>query len=171
MKTRASLTGRLIGHLSHLDHDVVRVDGLLDLVDPTLDHVGSLFHQMKGRDKSCTGNARTLVYDGLLHVAFNALQHGIISDSAKSSNRWTTVRVLLARHVLGQRAGDNDDVIGDGGHLFDAQVKHSSEHDIFGLEQLGHGKEGLGGFSGRQSLALESKVSPISKLAGFQQSA
>ena len=149
--------GVFVGHRSHLNHDIVRVDGLLDLIDPTLDHIGPLLHQMKGGDEGCARNAWALVNDGLFHVAFDALQHGVISDSAQSSNRRTTVRVLFARHVLCQRARDNDDIVGDRGHLFDAQVQHSAEHDVFGLEQLGHGKEGLSGFGGCPSLALESK--------------
>ena len=137
-----------------LDHDVVRVDGLGDLVDPALDHLGSLLHQVQRRDERGTRHARRLVHYRLLHVALNALQHGVVGDAAEGADGRSAVRVLLARHVLGERAGDDDDVVGDVGHLLDAQVEHAAEEHVLGLEQLGHGEERRRGLRGRQVFAL-----------------
>ena len=139
---------------AHLNHDIIRVDRVADLVDPAFDDLGALFHEMKRGHKRGTRHTRHLVYNGLLHVALNALQHCVVGDAAQGSDGGPAVQVLLAGHVFGERAGHDDHVVGNRRHLLDTQVEYAAKHYVLALEQLGHGEKGRCGFGGRQLFAL-----------------
>ena len=87
-----------------------------------------------------------------------AVQHtrvAYVSDAAEGADGRRPVQVLLAGHVLGQRRRHNDDVVGHAGQLLDAEVDEPPQRHVLGLEQLGHGEEGLRGLCGAQLLALQ----------------
>lgn len=68
-----------------------------------------------------------------------------VDDAAQCPDGAGPVLVLLASHVLGEAAGHDDDVVGNLGHLLDGQVHQPPQGHVFGLEELCHAKEGLGG--------------------------
>ena len=110
----------------------------------------------KRRDESSTGDGRVTVHNGLLHVTLNGLDHtGLqlemvvtttsihvrhyeyamymctyIGDGAESSNGRGSVLVLLSCHVLRQTAGDDDDIIGNLGHLLDGEVDEPTKGQV-----------------------------------------
>ncbi len=77
-----------------------------------------------------------------------------VSYFAEGTYGRSTVVVFLAGHVLCERTGHDDDVIGNVSHLFDEQVDHATNHGVFGLEELGHCEERRCGFFRCQIFAL-----------------
>lgn len=69
--------------------------------------------------------------------------HTHISDGGESSNGRCSVLVLLPSHVLCQAARDDDDIIGNLGHLLYGEIDQTTEGQVLRLEQLGHSKERL----------------------------
>ncbi len=90
--------------VAYLDHDVVRVNRLLNLIDPALDHIRCLLDQVNGRNECRTGHAGHLVDDRLLHVALNALQHRILFREAVRSGKCGTEILVRLTSVILQRA-------------------------------------------------------------------
>jgi len=144
-----------------LHHDVVAVQGLLGLVGPPLDHVAGGAGQSQGADQGGARDRRVLVHDALLHVALHGLQHGVVGDAAQGPDSGGPVEILLAGHVLRQRAGHNDHVLGNGAQLLNAQVDHAAEHHVLGLEELRHREEAIGGLAGHELLALVDQVQDL----------
>ena len=77
-----------------------------------------------------------------------------IGDAAERADGRRPVQVLLAGHILSQRRRHDDDVIGHTGQLLDAEVDEAAECHVLGLEQLGHGEEGLCRLGGAQLFSL-----------------
>ena len=63
----------------------------------------------------------------------------------------------LASHILRQTAGNNDHILCDGSHLFDAQVHHPSKGDVLWLEEFRHGEKCLGCLHAANMLSLKLK--------------
>lgn len=72
---------------------------------------------MESRDESRATDCRVAVHDSLLHVALDGGEHGSVGDAAESADSRRSVAVLVARHVLGERRGDDDDVVGKSAQL------------------------------------------------------
>ena len=63
------------------------------------------------------------------------LQHGSIGDGTECPDGRGPIQVFLARHVLGQRRRDDDDVFGDGRQALDAQVNHAAQHRVLRVNE------------------------------------
>ena len=77
---------------------------------------------MEGGDECSRAHSWVSVDDGLLHVSLDGLQHHGVSDGAKGTDGCRPVVVLLASHVLGERGGDDDDILGNIGQLLNTKV-------------------------------------------------
>jgi len=63
------------------------------------------------------------------------LEHDRVRDGAEGPDGGGPVAVLLPCHVLGQRGGHDDHVLGYVGQLLDAQVHQPSQHSVLGLNK------------------------------------
>ncbi len=146
-----------------LHHDRVRGHGLLNLVHPALDDLVAAAGrgQMEAGNQSSRRNRGRAIDDGLLHVALDRLQHGGVGDGAQGPDGGGSIGVLLARHILGQRRGHDDDVLGNGRQAFDAKIDHASKDRIAGLKQLRDGEEALGGLASSEDLAAVDQIEDL----------
>ena len=141
-----------------LDHLVGAGRGLLGLPDPPPDDdrvLGGGVEEVRGADEGRAADHGARVHDGLLDVALDGPQHGRVDDAGQDPEGVGPVKVDVARHVLGEGAGDDDDVVRVAGlcHLLDEEVDHAAEAGILGHEELGDPEEDLGRLDGRQGLA------------------
>mmetsp|Transcript_80036 Transcript_80036/g.259275 ORF Transcript_80036/g.259275 Transcript_80036/m.259275 type:complete len:200 (+) Transcript_80036:1971-2570(+) len=92
-----------------LDGAVLGVDGLLDLVDPSLHHIRGVLHQGDAADERGGRNERVLVHDRRLQVAVDLCCHGGVQDAAQHPDGVGTKAVILAVHVLDEALNDDED--------------------------------------------------------------
>lgn len=71
---------------------------------------------------------------------------------------------VFTSHIFCQRTRHDDHVQGNGAELFDSQIDHSTQDNVFRLEQFGHREEAICRFSSSQNLALRIK---LKKIGGF----
>mmetsp|Transcript_103052 Transcript_103052/g.291342 ORF Transcript_103052/g.291342 Transcript_103052/m.291342 type:complete len:406 (-) Transcript_103052:23-1240(-) len=124
------------GQRMELDCAVLRVNGLLDFIHPTLHDVWSALHEVDPADEGGRGDKGILVHDCRLKVSVNLGSHCGIEDAAQDANGVGPKAVVLAVHVLDQ-ALDADEHLALGWvQLFDDQVDHAPQAGARRLEEL-----------------------------------
>mmetsp|Transcript_3475 Transcript_3475/g.7982 ORF Transcript_3475/g.7982 Transcript_3475/m.7982 type:complete len:219 (+) Transcript_3475:289-945(+) len=128
-------------------HHLVRTGRrLLRLADPPLDDGGVLrsgIEQVEGADQRRTGHHPGRVDDGLLDVPLDGPEHRRVDDAGQDAEGVGPVQIDVARHILGQARGDDDDIraVASLVDLLDEQIRHPPQVQVARHEQLGHPKE------------------------------
>ena len=66
----------------------------------------------------------------LLHVSLDGMEHGGVGDFAQGSNSGSAEKVILPSHVLCQRRGHDNNILGNVRHFLNGQRKREGRKGL-----------------------------------------
>mmetsp|Transcript_68621 Transcript_68621/g.146920 ORF Transcript_68621/g.146920 Transcript_68621/m.146920 type:complete len:286 (+) Transcript_68621:1714-2571(+) len=108
-----------------LHHAVLRTHCLLDLIDPSPDHIRNALDQVETANKGRGSDKRILVDDSGLQVPVDLCCHGRIEDAAQDPNGVRPEGIILAIHVLDETRHADEDLSLRWLQLLDHEVDHA----------------------------------------------